>query len=43
MRRMRMVRMGIVGFDRMRENEWGREKEGIFQGVNLHNMQNQAE
>jgi hypothetical protein len=36
MRRMRMIRKGMVGFDRMKENEWGREEEGKPQWENPH-------
>jgi hypothetical protein len=39
----RVISKEMVGFDRIRENEWGREEEGKLQGENLYDMQNQAE
>jgi hypothetical protein len=33
----------MVGFDRMKENEWGREEEGKLQGEDPHDIQDQAE
>jgi hypothetical protein len=33
----------MVGFEQMRENEWGREEEDILQGENQYNIQDQAE
>jgi hypothetical protein len=43
MTRIGMIRKGMVGFDRMRENKWGMEEESKHQGENLHDMQDQAE
>jgi hypothetical protein len=43
-RKRRMIRIGIVGFDRMREKEWGREEEeGKLQGENAHDMLDQTD
>jgi hypothetical protein len=43
MRSKKMIRKGMVGFDRMRESEWEREEKGKLQGENPHDIQDQAE
>jgi hypothetical protein len=43
MRRMMLIRKGMVGFDSMRENKLGREDDDKLQWGNLHDKQNQAE